>query len=55
VRNLRYLDAVLKEAARLNPVSIGLFERDVPPGGGLEIAGVYIPGETVVAVNTHTR
>lgn len=47
VSRLPYLDAVLKEALRLNPALSIPMERTVPPGG-CEINGIYIPGGTTI-------
>ena len=49
-RNLPYLDACVKEAARIHPpISLPL-ERIVPESGA-EIAGVHMPGGTRIAMN----
>lgn len=52
VLKLRYLEAALKEAMRMNPLLLDPMERDVP-APGLDIGGIFVPGGTVVAVNTH--
>jgi cytochrome P450 len=46
-QRLPYLDAVVKEAFRLHPAPGLPMERVVPPGG-LEIAGRFVPGGTIV-------
>lgn len=49
-QKLPYLDAVIKETFRVHPaISLNL-ERVTPPEG-IEIAGKYIPGGTVVSCN----
>ncbi|KIW65684.1 hypothetical protein, variant 2 [Phialophora macrospora] len=54
VHQLRYLEACIKEAGRLRPLVFNPMEREVPANGpGIQVAGVYIPPGTVVAVNTH--
>ncbi|EXJ53470.1 uncharacterized protein A1O5_13246 [Cladophialophora psammophila CBS 110553] len=50
VNRLPYLEVVIKETMRLNPVNQAPLEREVPPGGA-HIAGVYLPGGTSVALN----
>ena len=52
VKNLPYLEAVIKESGRISPLLIGPVEREVP-AGGMEIAGTYVPGGTIVAMNVH--
>lgn len=52
VKNLPYLDAVFKESGRISPLLIGPVEREVP-ASGMEIAGTYLPGGTIVAMNVH--
>lgn len=46
-QRLPYLDAVVKEAFRLHPAP-GLPMERVVPKGGLEIAGRFVPGGTIV-------
>ncbi|KAK0743825.1 cytochrome P450-like protein [Schizothecium vesticola] len=46
-QGLPYLDAVVKEAFRLHPAP-GLPMERVVPAGGLEIAGRFVPGGTIV-------
>ncbi|KIV85833.1 hypothetical protein PV11_01488 [Exophiala sideris] len=52
VSKLPYLEACFKEAARINPIISDPTEREVPRAGA-EIAGVWVPGGTVVAINHH--
>jgi cytochrome P450 len=52
VSKLRYLEACFMESMRLKPLLLNPMERDVPDSG-IEIAGVWIPGGTVVAMNVH--
>jgi cytochrome P450 len=49
-RTLPYLQAVLKEGARIFPVAIGLMSKVVPPEGDT-INGLFIPGGTEIAKN----
>ncbi|KAL9943425.1 hypothetical protein ACHAPW_007682 [Verticillium nonalfalfae] len=49
-RELEYLDACVNEAFRLHPAPGLPLERIVPPGGA-EIAGVFVPGGTIVGCN----
>ncbi|KIW11732.1 hypothetical protein PV08_09004 [Exophiala spinifera] len=51
VSKLHYLDACIKEAGRLRPLLLDPLEREVPVDS--QIAGVFVPAGTVVAVNTH--
>jgi cytochrome P450 len=51
LRPLPYLEACVKESNRLRPTSNTVSER-VVPAGGATIAGVYVPGGTIVANNT---
>lgn len=46
-QRLEYLDACVKEAFRLHPAAGLPLERVVPPQGA-EIAGRWVPGETIV-------
>jgi len=46
-QTLPYLDAVVKEAFRLHPAP-GLPMERIVPRGGLEIAGHFVPGGTIV-------
>jgi cytochrome P450 len=46
-----YLNAVIKDALRLNPpIRGGMMHRITPPPEGIEIAGTHIPGNTCVGV-----
>lgn len=49
---LPYLDACLKESARLHPSSAMALPRHVPEGG-VEISGQFIPGGTRVGINPY--
>ncbi len=49
-RELPYLDAVIKEAGRLNP-SFGLPYERVVPAGGATICGSFLPEGTVVGMS----
>jgi cytochrome P450 len=51
LRPLPYLEACIKESNRLRPTNNSISER-VVPAGGATIAGEYIPGGTIVAINT---
>ncbi|KAM7199664.1 hypothetical protein V8F33_004316 [Rhypophila sp. PSN 637] len=46
-QTLPYLDACVKEAFRLHPAAGLLLER-ITPAGGIEIAGEFVPGGTIV-------
>ena len=50
IRSIAYLDACIKEAARIQP-SIGLPLERVVPVGGAKISGCYFPEGTVVGIN----
>ncbi|KAL1863915.1 hypothetical protein Daus18300_008064 [Diaporthe australafricana] len=49
-RQLKYLQAVLKESLRIHP-AIGLLLERVVPAGGAEIGGVWLPEGTIVGIN----
>lgn len=49
-QKLPYLDAVIQESFRLHP-AVGMTQEKVVPAQGLEIAGHYIPGGTIVGCN----
>lgn len=49
-QRLPYLDAVIQEAFRLHP-AVGMTQEKVVPAQGLDIAGHYIPGHTIVGCN----
>jgi cytochrome P450 len=51
LRPLPYLEACVKESNRLRPTTNIMAERVVPTGGAI-VAGVQIPGGTIVAHNT---
>lgn len=51
LRPLPYLEACVKESNRLCP-TINIVSERVVPAGGTSIAGVHIPGGTIVAINT---
>lgn len=50
VRELPFLNAVIKEALRCHPAAGLTLERVVPPRG-VEICGHHIPGGTIVGIN----
>jgi cytochrome P450 len=49
-QRLAYLDAVIQESFRLHP-AVGMTQEKVVPAHGIEIAGRYIPGGTIVGCN----
>jgi cytochrome P450 len=49
-RTLPYLQAVLKEGARIFPVATGIMPKVVPPSGDT-INGLFIPGGTEIGKN----
>lgn len=49
-RTLPYLQAVLKEGARIFPVATGIMPKIVPPEGDT-INGIFIPGDTEIGKN----
>lgn len=51
VRDLPYLDAVIREALRMNPGIAMVFERVVPQGGFTLPDGRYLPAGTKVGIN----
>lgn len=51
VRDLTYLDAVIREAMRVNPGIAMIFERVVPEGGLTLPDGRYIPTGTKIGIN----
>jgi cytochrome P450 len=51
LRGTNYLEACVKESNRIRPTVNIPAEREVPAGGST-IAGVFIPGGTIVACNT---
>lgn len=51
IQSLPYLDAVLREALRINPGIAMVFERVVPSGGFALPDGRYIPAGTHVGIN----
>lgn len=51
IRDLPYLDAVIRESMRLNPGIAMVFERVAPPGGYTLPDGRYIPAGTKVGIN----
>lgn len=51
IRNLPYLDAVIREAMRMNPGIAMIFERVVPEGGFTLPDGRYLPAGTKVGIN----
>jgi len=51
IKDLPYLDAVMREALRINPGIAMIFERVVPEGGFTLPDGRYIPAGTKVGMN----
>ncbi|KAJ5342086.1 hypothetical protein N7541_011210 [Penicillium brevicompactum] len=51
IRDLPYLDAVIREALRVNPGIAMIFERVVPQGGFTLPDGRYLPAGTKVGIN----
>ncbi|KAK5089535.1 hypothetical protein LTR70_005929 [Exophiala xenobiotica] len=51
IKDLPYLDAVMREALRINPGIAMIFERVVPKGGFTLPDGRYIPAGTKVGMN----
>ncbi|KAJ5133982.1 hypothetical protein N7448_000997 [Penicillium atrosanguineum] len=51
IRDLTYLDAVIREAMRINPGIAMIFERVVPEGGFTLPDGRYIPAGTKIGIN----
>lgn len=51
INGLPYLDAVMREAMRINPRIAMIFERVVPEGGFTPPDGRYIPAGTKVGIN----
>lgn len=49
-QQLKYFQAVVKEALRMHP-AVGLLLERVVPTGGAEIGGVWLPEGTVVGIN----
>lgn len=51
IKSLRYLDAVLREAMRINPGLAMIFERVVPRGGFTLPDGRFVPAGTKIGIN----
>lgn len=47
---LRYFQAVVKEALRIHP-AVGLLLERLVPEGGADIGGVWLPGGTIIGIN----
>ncbi|KAK4985549.1 hypothetical protein LTR50_005885 [Elasticomyces elasticus] len=54
VRNLPYLDMVIRETMRIHSTSSLGLPRMVPPGNGIEILGRHFPQATVLSVPSYT-
>ncbi|RKP25091.1 cytochrome P450, partial [Syncephalis pseudoplumigaleata] len=53
IQDLPYLNAVLHESLRINPITASGFDRDTPEGGGM-LDGYYIPEGTTVLTSILT-
>ncbi|KAK0257084.1 hypothetical protein LTS09_007989 [Friedmanniomyces endolithicus] len=49
-QNLRYFQAVIKEALRMHP-AVGLLLERLVPAGGAEVAGIHLTEGTVIGMN----
>ena len=49
-QNLKYFQAVIKEALRMHP-AVGLLLERLVPRGGAELGGVWLPENTVIGMN----